>query len=52
MFFDPANLQTLCKGCHDRVKQGVEKRGFDREIGLDGWPVDPAHPANTGRTKF
>lgn len=27
LFFDPANLQTLCKACHDRAKQREEARG-------------------------
>lgn len=26
LFFDPSNLQTLCKPCHDRVKQAQERR--------------------------
>jgi len=31
------------------VKQGIEKLGYSKQIGLDGWPVDPAHPANKKR---
>ena len=27
MFMDPANLQCLCKGCHDSAKQAAEKAG-------------------------
>jgi 5-methylcytosine-specific restriction endonuclease McrA len=41
LFFDPRNLQTLCKEHHDGVKQSWEKRGTP-EIGLDGWPVAPS----------
>lgn len=41
-------FQSLCKTCHDAVKQGEERRGFRREVGLDGWPTDPRHPANGG----
>lgn len=26
LFFDPDNLQTLCKPCHDRIKQRIERR--------------------------
>lgn len=26
LFFDAANLQSLCKPCHDRVKQSEERR--------------------------
>jgi hypothetical protein len=24
----------------------IEKRGFDVQIGSDGWPTDPRHPSN------
>jgi 5-methylcytosine-specific restriction enzyme A len=49
LFFDQRNLQSLCPPCHSRVKQGIERRGFDRAVGLDGWPIDPRHPANRTR---
>jgi 5-methylcytosine-specific restriction endonuclease McrA len=26
-FFDPGNLQCLCKGCHDTVKQRLDREG-------------------------
>lgn len=39
LFFDPGNLQSLCKHHHDQLKQSWEKRGTP-EIGADGWPVD------------
>jgi 5-methylcytosine-specific restriction endonuclease McrA len=26
-FFDPENVQTLCKACHDGPKQSAEKGG-------------------------
>ena len=42
-------LQSLCKPCHDGVKQREEVQGFSRDIGEDGWPVDPRHPFNKGR---
>ena len=48
LFFDASNLQTLCKGCHDGTKQSQERTGYSREIGKDGWPVDPMHPFNKG----
>jgi 5-methylcytosine-specific restriction endonuclease McrA len=35
-------FQTLCKQCHDSVKQSIEKGGTKQpkpQIGLDGWPV-------------
>ena len=49
LFFDPDNLRSLCKDCHDRVKKLREMYGY--EIGHDksGRPVDPAHPWRSGR---
>src|SRR5262245_337072 len=41
-------LQSLCSDCHNSTKQQIEARGYSREIGIDGWPVDPNHPANKG----
>jgi len=42
-FFDPSNLQSLCKPCHDRHAQRRDRTGREAPaIGLDGWPVgDP-----------
>jgi 5-methylcytosine-specific restriction protein A len=41
LFHDPANLQSLCKPCHDRHAQSRDRTGKLRPvIGLDGWPVD------------
>jgi hypothetical protein len=42
-------LQSLCKACHDSLKQAQEKTGFSKEAGLDGFPVDPLHPFNRPR---
>ncbi|QKC83952.1 HNH endonuclease [Mesorhizobium sp. NZP2077] len=39
-------FQSVCQPCHDGPIQSEEKRGFSNEIGVDGWPVDPSHPAN------
>jgi len=39
-------LQSLCGPCHWSVKQKEEKRGYCNDIGIDGWPTDPGHPAN------
>ena len=39
-------LQSLCTACHSGRKQSIERRGFDTAVGVDGWPVDPRHPAN------
>jgi 5-methylcytosine-specific restriction enzyme A len=42
-------LQTLCADCHNRIKRMAELHGFRPDVGLDGWPVDPNHPANRTR---
>ncbi len=42
-------LQSLCTACHDSPKQREEIEGFSRDIGEDGWPVDPRHPFNRPR---
>jgi hypothetical protein len=44
LFFDMRNLQSLCRPCHDSAKRKDERRGYSTQIGLDGFPVDPAHP--------
>lgn len=54
---DPAKFfagpfQSLCDEppwrCHSRRKQQAERLGYYPDIGEDGWPVDPQHPANGG----
>lgn len=45
LFFDIDNLQSVCKTCHDGPIQSEEVRGYSTQIGDDGWPVDPNHPA-------
>ena len=44
LFFDPNNLQSLDKLCHDSAKQKAEKRGV-AEIGCgeDGLPLSKDH---------
>jgi 5-methylcytosine-specific restriction protein A len=44
LFFDPDNLQSLCKSCHDSTKQAEEIRGYSVEVGEDGRPIDRKHP--------
>jgi hypothetical protein len=46
LFWDRANWQPLCKACHDGTKQQYDRIGFSKDIGVDGWPIDPKHPAN------
>ena|SRR6266850_7183578 len=42
-------LQSVCKDHHDSTKQQIERSGFERTIGVDGWAVDPNHPSNRKR---
>lgn len=39
LFFDGA-LQSLCKQCHDSVKQREESGGEVTIFGADGYPID------------
>ena len=39
LFWDQANLQSLCKPCHDRHAQRRDRGGDARAIGPDGWPI-------------
>jgi hypothetical protein len=39
-------LQSLCHACHVGPKHTLELRGYRQDIGDDGWPLDPRHPAN------
>jgi hypothetical protein len=39
-------LQSLCRACHNRDKRFEEIRGYRLDVGEDGWPLDPKHPAN------
>jgi 5-methylcytosine-specific restriction protein A len=42
-------LQSLCATCHNRDKSPEERRGYRLDVGTDGWPTDPRHPANAPR---
>lgn len=46
LFWDRTNWQSLCKACHDSVKQRFEKSG--RVAGCDalGRPIDAGHHWN------
>jgi hypothetical protein len=37
-------LQSLCASCHSVGKQFEEIHGYNPDIGLDGFPLDPRHP--------
>jgi 5-methylcytosine-specific restriction endonuclease McrA len=39
LFWDADNLQSLCKPCHDRIKQREELGQGVVRFGPDGWPV-------------
>jgi 5-methylcytosine-specific restriction endonuclease McrA len=47
LFWDVSNWQALCAPCHNRDKQFMEKNNYTKDISCNGWPIDPAHPANT-----
>lgn len=48
LFWDQGNWQPLCERHHNRDKARLEIRGYSDRLGDDGWPIDPAHPANGG----
>lgn len=43
LFWDMANLQSLCVPCHDRHKQAQERSGTLPGADVDGLPLDPEH---------
>ena len=45
LFFEQDNWQPLCKPCHDSDKRIEDSRGYMPDIGADGFPIDPRHPA-------
>lgn len=47
--FRLGELQSLCAPCHNSFKKFIEARGYSFEVGDDGWPTDPDHPANRRR---
>lgn len=48
LFNDANNLESLCAPCHSRTEQSIERRGYDKGVGSDGWPADDRHPLNGG----
>jgi 5-methylcytosine-specific restriction protein A len=48
LFFDESNWQSLCKECHDSVKQAEEHGRLVLGTDADGNPIDVNHPWNTG----
>jgi hypothetical protein len=43
--FRAGAVQSLCIECHNGWKQREERDGYQPDIGIDGWPLDPRHPA-------
>ena len=39
-----SDVQSLCTLHHNSTKHMIEVRGYDMEIGLNGYPKDPRHP--------
>ncbi len=46
LFWDPENLRSSCRQCHDSVAKEKDMHGYVRGANKDGTPVDPAHPWN------
>lgn len=46
LFFDPNNLQSLCKTCHDSTKKRFENSGILKGGNTSGIPIDPNHHWN------
>lgn len=47
LFWDQTNWQPMCEPCHNSHKQSEEKLGYSKEIGADGWPIDPRYRRKT-----
>lgn len=48
LFWDPKNHQALCKRCHDKHKQRLERSGTLNGCDKSGVPLDPNHHWNKG----
>lgn len=46
LFYDPDNLQSLCKECHDGAKAELERSGKLRGCDANGNPIDANHHWN------
>lgn len=46
LFYDPNNLQTLCKWCHHSVKARIERGCGTPAFDVNGMPLDKAHHWN------
>ena len=52
LFFDPDNLRSLDKQCHDSLAAIKDKTGYAPGVGLDGMPIDPGHPFNENDRQY
>ncbi|MFZ1428552.1 MAG: HNH endonuclease signature motif containing protein [Geminicoccaceae bacterium] len=43
LFWDPANLASLCQTHHSAAKQREERTGITPGYDADGMPLDPEH---------
>lgn len=41
--FDPGNLQSLCKTCHDIHADAKDREKVMAGCDADGYPIDPSH---------
>lgn len=46
LFWDAANIMTVCKECHDGAVQRYERTGRIGGYDKAGKPIDPQHPWN------
>ena len=37
-------IRSLCKECHDGLQPSFKHKSYRRDIGADGYPLDPRHP--------
>ncbi|WP_208245101.1 HNH endonuclease signature motif containing protein (plasmid) [Rhizobium sp. T1470] len=40
LFHDPSNLKSLCKPCHDGLKQRIDRGKTVTITGIDGYPIE------------
>lgn len=44
LFYDSSILESVCLDCHNTIEKQIETNGYSRDIGPDGYPLDPNHP--------
>ena len=45
-------IVSLCRDCAASTARAIAEHGFRLDVGLDGWPLDPSHPANRHSSKL